>query len=238
MSALGGDMKTTYFFGGLLCDQSVFDAQFQRLKLLTNCVNGDITQASDLFAYAKNFLISAPKTFNLVGFSLGSWFTQIIAYLAPERVERFCIISSADCELLPQTIVSMQEAVNKIQQGGFSSYIEASLDFYLTSQDQHNQGLKNKMLAMMRRVGPEVAIRQLSCLLNLHEKPFPDLSFLSCPTYIIRGREDARVSLDANQRMQQQIKNAKLYFVEGSAHFVPLEQPEKLNEILLNWLKE
>lgn len=231
-------MEATYFFGGLLCDSSVFQPQLNTLTKFSSCHMVDITQATDLFDFAKSFLITAPQKFNLVGFSLGSWFTQIIAYLAPERVNRFCIISSADCELLPETSTSMRQAITKIQQGGFLNYIENSLNFYLAPSNQHNQVLKTQMLDMMKIVGPETAIRQLNCLLGLQEKPFTDLSFLSCLTYIIHGREDGRVSLEANQRMQKQMLNAKLFLVENAGHFVPMEQPEQLNQFLLSWLTE
>lgn len=231
-------MEVTYFFGGLLCDPSLFKPQLKDLSNFSSCYVVDITQATDMFDFAKSFLVTAPKKFNLVGFSLGSWFTQIIAYLAPERVKRFCIISSADCELLPKTASSMHLAINEIQQGKFFTYIENSLNFYLAPSNQNNQTLKNQMLTIMKKVGPEIAIRQLNCMLGLQQKPFKDLSFLSCPTYIIHGREDSRISLEANERMQKQIQNAKLFFVENAGHFIPMEQPEQLNQILISWLKE
>ena len=58
-----------------------------------------------------------------------------------------------------------------------------------------------------------------------------DLSFVRCPTTIVAGKYDLITSLTAMVEAAQQIPHARLVVVPGS-HFVPLEQPDYLLELL------
>ena len=58
-----------------------------------------------------------------------------------------------------------------------------------------------------------------------------DLEFVRCPTTLVAGRYDVITSLRAMVDAAQQIPHARLVIVPGS-HFLPLERPDEMLELL------
>ena len=58
-----------------------------------------------------------------------------------------------------------------------------------------------------------------------------DLSFVRCPTTLVAGKWDIITSRHEMERAARQIPHARLVVLDGS-HFLPLEQPEALTDLL------
>jgi 3-oxoadipate enol-lactonase len=63
------------------------------------------------------------------------------------------------------------------------------------------------------------------------------LEKLSVPTLVITGDEDRVYPLGLVQRMAQRIPGSELVVLQGCGHLSNLEQPERFNEVLLDFLK-
>lgn len=64
---------------------------------------------------------------------------------------------------------------------------------------------------------------------------FERLSNLSTPCLLLSGTESYLIPILEMQK--DAIPNASIHLIEGGSHFVPLEQPEKVAEILLDYFK-
>ena len=60
---------------------------------------------------------------------------------------------------------------------------------------------------------------------------------LSVPTLVITGDEDRVYPLELTQRMARRIPHARLVVLEACGHLSNLEQPERFNEVLLEFLQ-
>lgn len=219
--------EDTVLIPGLLCNETLFESVINLSNQRSNWHIACIDNLQSYHEMAKLILANAPPKFNLAGFSLGGWIALEIMRLAPERVQKLYLISTTYGTLLPETEKSMHQAIEKIKQGKFELYIEESLKFYLAPANANNLVLKTKLLDMMRQVGPEVAIRQLTCLIT-QKLSFAHINSIQCPTWIIRGAEDVRISIEMHQKLHMMIPGSKLVVIKNAGHFLPLEQPAEL----------
>eukprot|EP01118_Nematostelium_gracile_P000021 TRINITY_DN10024_c0_g1_i1.p1 TRINITY_DN10024_c0_g1~~TRINITY_DN10024_c0_g1_i1.p1 ORF type:complete len:331 (+),score=69.74 TRINITY_DN10024_c0_g1_i1:145-993(+) len=67
---------------------------------------------------------------------------------------------------------------------------------------------------------------------------FTRLNDIKTPTIIIHGRQDISLAYDHAIKLSEQIAGPKLVPIENSGHQSPQEQPENVNEAILNWLEE
>jgi pimeloyl-ACP methyl ester carboxylesterase len=63
------------------------------------------------------------------------------------------------------------------------------------------------------------------------------LEELAVPTLVLTGDEDRVYPVELTQRMAQRIRGAELVVLEGCGHLSNLEQPERFNEVLADFLR-
>jgi 3-oxoadipate enol-lactonase len=64
------------------------------------------------------------------------------------------------------------------------------------------------------------------------------LETLAVPTLVITGDEDRVYPLELTERMARRIPGARLVVLEACGHLSNLEQPERFNEVLLEFLRD
>jgi len=64
----------------------------------------------------------------------------------------------------------------------------------------------------------------------------PLLPAIACPTLVATGNEDAWASPAQHAEMASGIPGATLAVIEGAGHMLPVEAPEALTRLLLDWL--
>lgn len=65
-----------------------------------------------------------------------------------------------------------------------------------------------------------------------------ELSKISCPTMILVGDEDVATKPEKAKFIQMRITGAKLHIIPGAGHSSCIERPERVNELLAEWLEE
>ena len=74
------------------------------------------------------------------------------------------------------------------------------------------------------------AILKRPSLINL-------LSKIKSRCLIISGELDNLSTKEMNEELSNNIIDSELQYIKNSGHFVMLEEEEKFNKIILNWLK-
>jgi 3-oxoadipate enol-lactonase len=62
------------------------------------------------------------------------------------------------------------------------------------------------------------------------------LGQIGCPTLVLAGSRDTTVPHAAKELLASAIPGARLCVVDGSAHVIPYDRPERFNELLLQHL--
>jgi pimeloyl-ACP methyl ester carboxylesterase len=220
---------------GLLCNQLLWSNQLPTLARAANVVVADLTRLETIAAMATSIRDTAPARFSLAGFSLGSQVALEIMRTSADRVERLALLSTTHGGLLPPVENALHHAIETIEQGGFDNYLEAAYPAYFSPAHTHNPEMKSIFLEMAHRVGQEAGMRQMRALLTI-SGPFRNLEKIRCPTIVVGGAEDRRTTPDAHKALAAEIPGSKLLFLEGAAHFTPLEAPTAVTEALVAWL--
>ncbi|MBC7713637.1 MAG: alpha/beta hydrolase, partial [Rhizobacter sp.] len=77
----------------------------------------------------------------------------------------------------------------------------------------------------------EVYLRQINATLDRPDFS-GELKNIKCPLTAISGRQDNIVSADEVLKLKNINEKFQVYILENCGHFVPLEKPDEVNEIL------
>jgi pimeloyl-ACP methyl ester carboxylesterase len=88
---------------------------------------------------------------------------------------------------------------------------------------------------MAAETGPEAFIRQQSAIMARRDSR-PDLAAIDCPTLVLVGEADQLTPPERAQEIAAGIRGARLTVIPDSGHMSTLEQPERVNAALQEWL--
>ena len=72
--------------------------------------------------------------------------------------------------------------------------------------------------------------------MNKNSNKYVNLKNIKNDTLIVWGDKDTSYNFDQVDTINKNINNSRLEIVKGCAHNVHLEQPEKFNELIKNFL--
>ena len=101
-------------------------------------------------------------------------------------------------------------------------------------------GVKETLIEQLKKQvagnDPKTNQRLIQLMLNHPDIKSNQLSLITNPVLIVAGSDD--VIKDEHTRLiHKLIRNSELAIIPDATHYIPFEQPEKLNELLLNFLK-
>ena len=178
-------------------------------------------------AIALNLLLDALKLDStvLVGLGFGGWLAAEMAAMNQSRLGWLALVSPAgirptEGEIFDQFFVSHEDYVKR---GFHDPRCFEQLFGELASSDQLVEWDINR--EMTSRVGwkPYMFDRALPHLIRSVE----------VPTLIVWGDDDQIVPSNCGELYLQAMPNARLATIEGAGHWVEMEQPERLAELVL-----
>ena len=94
----------------------------------------------------------------------------------------------------------------------------------------------DSILDMIERQTPEQFAAQIEALLARQDAGVV-LQAIRCPTLVLCGRQDAWSPLAQHEEMTGMIPGAVLEVIDDSGHMVTMEQPERVGDAMLCWLR-
>lgn len=129
-------------------------------------------------------------------------------------------------------------AIKQINAGKFDEFIETFvLNCFGESFVKNNNTEYRKVVDRSRKNNP-VGVK--GCLLAMLGRTDTTASLpkIKIPTLVIGGNEDKLTPLDVMMSMADKIPNAKFVLVKDAGHMTPIEQPEKVNKAIEEFLKD
>jgi non-heme chloroperoxidase len=193
--------------------------------------------AEDLYALIERLELERPT---IVGHALGSHVGLRLAATHPEAVDRLVLTAAAPWFL-----------GDRDQEGGFSedfwkqlqaSWLRNRPQSELDLLDQKyfhedpGEGIRMATLQMALTWPLPVFIELAKTLPELdHRDALPGIEL---PILLLHGRHDRKNRYDGGAYLAEHLPNARLITFEKSAHCLPLEEPRRCNEALLEFLGE
>jgi pimeloyl-ACP methyl ester carboxylesterase len=222
---------------GLLCTSELYTPQLPFLWRYGPVMVANHTQADSVQAIAKQILDAAPSKFVLMGLSMGGYLALEIMRQAPERVLRLALMDTSARPDTAEGKAGRQEKVKKARNGEFDKVVSDLLPAMLLPEHLKNEQLVQTNKRMAQVVGIEGFARQQQAIMDRPDSR-SGLSRIQCPTLVLVGREDKLIPLEHSKEMADQIKGAQLVTIPECGHIATLEQPEKVNNALEQWLQQ
>lgn len=221
-----------YLLSGLLCDQTVWQAQIDNLNDICDVRAVDFQGFDDLTAMAQSVLDQAPEVFSLAGHSMGARVALEILRLAPQRVERLALLDTGAHPVKPGEKESRQKLLELARAHGMGALANQWLPPMMSPE---NTSLLEPLKAMVGSMSVETFEGQVRALLNRPDASL-QLSSIHCPVLVGVGREDAWSNLAQHEILAAAIKDARLVVFERSGHMAPYEAPVAVSNAMREWL--
>jgi pimeloyl-ACP methyl ester carboxylesterase len=131
---------------------------------------------------------------------------------------------------------TLQQKLVAMAEGGQFREITSGIlkDAMLHRDHATNKDLRQVVLQMALNTGREGFINQVKSQLGRPDST-ADLPHIQCPVLLITGREDKICTPEIHEEMAALIPDSTLHIVAHCGHLSTLEQPQTVNEIILNW---
>ena len=222
---------TLYLLPGLLCDAYTFEHQKRALEGDFDVRVLDFFGLDSMTAMAQRVLDDAPPRFSVCGFSMGGRVALQILRLAPERLERMCLLDTGVVPPGPGEPAARQVLVDLAYKEGMDAVCAAWLPPMLHPDRRKDPAFMGPLGDMVRRATPDIFAGQIRALLGRPDQT-PLLPSINFPTVVAVGRQDEWSTVAQHEDFAKLIPNAKMVVIEDSGHFTPVEQPEALTAIL------
>jgi pimeloyl-ACP methyl ester carboxylesterase len=224
---------------GLMCDETVWEAQVEALSDVECCL-GDHDGLDSLPAMAAAILENAPPKFALAGQSMGGRVAFEVFRQAPSRVERLAILDTkyqplAAGELGQEEKAGRYRLLAKARSEGVRAMAAEWVEGMIHPDRKNDSVLVSAILDMFERKTAQIFEAQIHALLNRPDAG-PLLSQIRVPTLILCGREDSWSPPETHAEMAARIPSSRLVVVEKSGHMVTMERPEEVSRAMHEWL--
>jgi pimeloyl-ACP methyl ester carboxylesterase len=177
---------------------------------------------------AEHALTRKPGTVSLIGLGFGGWIAAEMATMAPRAFRRLVLVGA----------MGLQPERGEIADQALLSYIDyARLGFAEASAFEDHFGAEPPTSLLEQwDLNREMTFR-------IAWKPYmynPTLAHLlggvATPTLVVWGREDHIVPLECGERYLKVLPHARLEIVERAGHFVEMEQPHPLAQLVTEFI--
>ena len=175
----------------------------------------------------------------VVGRSMGGAVAQHMALMAPQRVRSLALCASfARLDALGRRVLlNMRDALE--WRGRWDDHARHSVPNFVSAEFFNTQ--PDKIAAIQRLIGGET--RLPACYSRQNEACQQHDTLAALPritqrTLVMAGDSDPICSLTATRWLGDGLPDARTEIFAGASHFFLMEQPERFNRLLLDWLTE
>ena len=220
---------------GLLEDADAFEQVIAGLAEVATCKVADMTRADTIAGLAKEALKQAPAgKFLLAGHSMGGYVALEILRQAPERVAALALLNTHARPDSPEATENRRRLM-ALADRDFPAVANDLLPRLMTPEHLKDPALTGIVGAMALAIGPEAFKRQQRAIIGRIDSR-PHLKDIRCRTLVVAARHDQLMPVALLQELADGIPGARLAVVEDSGHMASIEQPERVLELMREWV--
>ncbi len=174
------------------------------------------------------------EKFNLIGHSMGGMIVQEITKLIGDRVNKLICFATGSIGDIPGRFETMDETREKLKKEG------AEVSFSRVPPKWFVKGDKDKNYFLcanaVKNVSLETADNALLAMKNW--RGIDNLKNIENDTLIIWGDKDISYNFEQVDTLNKNIKNSRLEIFENCSHNVHLEEPDRFNNLVNDFISE
>jgi pimeloyl-ACP methyl ester carboxylesterase len=225
----------TLLLPGLAATTRLYAAQIPLLWQFGPVMLADHRRDDSIAAIARRILDQAPPRFALLSLSMGGYIGFELLRQAPARVRRLALLDTSARQDTPEQSARRGTLIDLARAGRYGEVADLLYPALVHPDRLTDHGLRAQVRSMAEETGAEAFIRQQTAIMNRIDSR-PHLAAIGCPTLVLVGDADQLTPPERAQEIAAAIPGARLVVVPASGHLSTLEQPERVNAALLEWL--
>jgi pimeloyl-ACP methyl ester carboxylesterase len=229
-------MHTLILLPGLASDATLWRDQIPALSAHHRVQVTDVHARHDTLAeMAAALLAEYAGDLVLVGTSMGGIVALEAVRRSPQRIKALALLGSTARADTPEMVALRTEAIGLFEQGRAEEVLRANVPAAFHPDIGVDSELAATYLDFVLRAGAQQLIRQNRAIMA-REDLRPSLAAIRCPTLVVCGEADVLTPPEYSRELAQGIPGARLEVVAKAGHLLTLEQPQRVNALLLEWL--
>ena len=239
------------FGNSLLFDHRMWDQQVETLSSRYRCITYDFLghggssvgaegysledEAVNLHALMERWGASPA---HMVGLSMGGMVDMRLALAHPEDVRSLALLDTSAEEELAERRPQYEAMAAAARAGGPESVVDAVVPSFFSPGFQKSNpdpvaAFRQQFIAS-NIDGIERAVQAVTRRTSVLER----ISQIKVPTLVIVGSDDISTTPDRAQHIAEGIAGARLETIAGSGHMTAIEQPERISQLLSEFLAQ
>ena len=220
---------------GMMCDARLFAPQFAALCDSRAVMVAPLTGRTTFEELARDILDNAPPRFALAGLSMGGIAAMEMVRQAPQRVSRLALMDTNPLAEPDDRAAQRDSQIERVVAGGLRSVMRDEMKPNYLAEGPNTGRILDLCMAMADALGAAVFADQ-SRALQQRPDQCETLRGVSVPTLILCGEHDTLCPIDRHEMMRDLVPGARLAVIREAGHLPVLEQSERTNEELRQWL--
>ena len=170
--------------------------------------------------------------FHLLGHSMGGMIVQEMVKISEEKIEKLICFATGSIGDIPDRFESIDTSIEKLKEEGIKETVKRiPPKWFVKGQKAKNYYLCENAVKQIKEV---TAYNALVAMKNW--RGYENLKNIKQDTLIIWGDKDVSYNFNQVDTLKKNIPNSKLEIFKGCSHNVHLEEPQKFNETVKNFL--
>lgn len=176
---------------------------------------------------------------HILGYSMGSLIAQELAIKYPERIKTL-VVTASYARLTPIGLKRTELIMRMFQEGVNPEIVVRNFflwffsDRFFENVELVNSDVNNFMNLLSSPKAAEGLDGQVNAILNYNGRGH--LHHITAPTLVVVGRDDILTPVKCSEEVASSIPNAELIIMENAVHSLPFENPERLNQVVFDFL--
>ena len=172
----------------------------------------------------------------VIGLSMGGGVAQVLALRRPELVRALGLVSTSS-EFKPDNKARFLDRAAKAEREGMAAVIEETVPRWFTPEWPAAQPKAYEQVVQTVLANPPERFAAASRA-NAERGWSDRLGEIRCPVLFVGGEHDPMGIHRVAGIYREHLPQARIEIVPGASHLIPIQKPDELNAILLDWLGE
>ncbi len=220
---------------GMMCDERIFSPQIEELSQNLEVTIADISNFSSVSELASDVLKKAPKSFSLLGHSMGGIVAMEIYSQEPKRIEKLILMDTNPKAELDEVKLKREPQIKEVNKGKLLEVMRDEMKPNYLAESENKRSVLNVCMDMALTLGPDVFINQSRALQSRLDQQ-NTIQSIKIPVLIMCGSEDKLCPVERHEMMHNMISDSDLIIINNAGHMPTLEQPRETTEVIKEWL--
>ena len=172
--------------------------------------------------------------FNLLGHSMGGMIVQEMAKISGEKINKLICYATGSIGDIPGRFESMSTSRERLKKEGIKETARRVSKKWFVNEDKAKYFYLCENAT--KEITEETADNALLAMKNW--RGYENLKNINNETLIIWGDKDVSYNFEQVEILNKNIPNSSLIIFKNCSHNVHLEEPQKFNEIVKNFLEQ